>query len=223
MVYTILVIILFICINIYFLLAKKFNIIDKPNHRSSHKRITLRGGGVVFYFGVLFCFFWSGFQYPFFFFGLTGICLVSFVDDLKEMPRRIRLLVQFISMLLLLYQIGLFDFDWWILLIALILTTGIINAYNFMDGINGITGGYSLVVLVGLYWVNTQQVNFADQDLILSSLLSVVVFNFYNFRKKAKCFAGDVGSVGIAFIILFLLRRLILISQNPCYILFLGV
>ena len=214
---------LFICINLYFKLADKYNIIDKPNHRSSHTEITLRGGGVIFFIATVLWFVWSGFEYPFFFLGLTGLCVVSFVDDLKELPRRLRLGVQFISMMLLFYEVGLQEYSWWFWPIALVLATGITNAYNFMDGINGITGTYSLAILVGLWWINHAIIPFVNADLIVFSIGSLLVFNFYNFRKKAKCFAGDVGSVGIAFIILFLLGRLILQTQNPVYIMFLGI
>jgi UDP-N-acetylmuramyl pentapeptide phosphotransferase/UDP-N-acetylglucosamine-1-phosphate transferase len=99
---------------------------------------------------------------------------------------------------------------------------GIINAYNFMDGINGITACYSLAVLALLFWVNNE-VHFIDADFILYCIMAVAVFAFFNFRKKAKCFAGDVGSVSIAFIILFLLGLLMVKTGNVIYVLFLLV
>jgi hypothetical protein len=76
-------ILLFALMLVYFRIADRFNIIDKPNDRSSHRHITLRGGGVVFYFGVLLWFLWSGFVYPWFFAGLTLIALISFTDDVN--------------------------------------------------------------------------------------------------------------------------------------------
>lgn len=91
-----------------------------------------------------------------------------------------------------------------------------------MDGINGITVSNSLAVLLLLAIVN-HQVDFVSQDLIIYSIIASVVFGFFNFRQKAKCFAGDVGSVSMAFIILFLLTELILQTENPIYILFLSV
>ena len=128
----------------YFRIADRFNIIDKPNQRSSHTYITLRGGGIVFYLGVILYFFHEGFQYPWFFAGLTLITLMSFADDLKPQPARLRLPIHFIAMALMFYQWGLFYYPWYYLLLALVISTGILNAFNFMDGINGITGGYSL-------------------------------------------------------------------------------
>jgi len=100
---------------------------------------------------------------------------------------------------------------------------GVINMYNFMDGINGITGVYSLVVLGGLQYVNLRQVAFIEPDMIWLPMLACGIFLYFNFRNKAKCFAGDVGSVTIAFWIIMLLVKLIFITQNWGYILFLVV
>ena len=93
-----------------------------------------------------------------------------------------------------------------------------------MDGINGITGGYSLVVLAALAYINKEIVpGFVNQDLIVTVLCAVLVFNFFNFRKQAKCFAGDVGSVSIAFIILFLIGKLIIETENFSWMILLVV
>ncbi len=206
----------------YFKLADHFNIIDKPNERSSHTSITLRGGGIIFYFGVLAWFVISGFQNPYFFAGLTAITFISFVDDIRTLSNKIRLVVQFGAMALMFYDVGIFREAWWLWILALVICTGILNAYNFMDGINGITAAYSITVVVLLGLVN-HQVNFIDQDLIWYTGIAVAVFAFFNYRQRAKCFAGDVGSTSIAFIIIFLLAILILQTGNPIYLLFLTV
>ena len=121
------------------------------------------------------------------------------------------------------YQWGLFSLSWCWIIIALIVCTGIINAYNFMDGINGITGGYSLIILGALAYINEEMVSFAEPALIYTVLCSVVVFCFFNFRRKAKCFAGDVGSVSIAFILLFLIGKLILKTEDFSWMILLAV
>lgn len=206
----------------YFKIANHFNIIDKPNKRSSHNSITLRGGGVVFYFGAVIFFISSGFEYPWFFLGLTLMSGISFLDDIITLSNKIRLLVHFTSVLLMAYQLDLFDMSWYYLLIGFIVAVGVINAYNFMDGINGITGCYSLAI-GGLLGIVNYKLNFIEQDLINFSLLGVLVFTFFNFRTKAKCFAGDVGSVAIAYILLFSIGQLILKTGNLIYVLFLSV
>lgn len=207
---------------LYFKLADRFNIIDKPNERSSHTTITLRGGGIVFYFGALIFFILSGFQYPWFFLGLTLMTAVSFLDDIFTLSNKIRLVIHFSSVLLMTYQLDLFSMPWYYLLITFIIVVGVINAYNFMDGINGITACYSLAVGALLMIANDQN-HFIEQDLLIYSLIGVLVFAFFNFRTKAKCFAGDVGAVAIAFILLFALGALIIKTGNVIYILFLSV
>lgn len=220
--YVVLFILLFVLELLYFKVADKYNIIDKPNLRSSHTSITLRGGGIIFYFGAIAYFIYSGYQYPWFFLGLTLMTLVSFLDDILTLSNKIRLLIHFGSVLLMAYQLDLFNLPWYYLLITFIVVVGVINAYNFMDGINGITACYSLAVVLLLMIVN-DQVNFIDQRLLSYSLIAVLVFGFFNFRSKAKTFAGDVGSVAIAFILLFALGALIIKTGNLIYILFLTV
>lgn len=223
MLYFILLLALFAAILVYFKIADKFNIIDKPNQRSSHSRITLRGAGIIFYIGVLLWFLCFGFQYPWFMLGVTLIAGISFWDDVRPLPAKIRVIFHFAAMLLMFYQWGLFSMPWYFTLVALVVCTGIINAYNFMDGINGITGGYSLVVVGALWYIDSYQLDFVDNDLIIVVLLSLFVFCCFNFRKKAKCFAGDVGAVTIAFVILFMLGQLVIKTGNFSYLVLLAV
>lgn len=223
MYYIIILVLLFVAELFYFRVADKFNIIDKPNERSSHSRITLRGGGIIFYFGALAYFLSNHWEYPWFMLALTLITFISFVDDVRSTSQGLRLVFHFTAMALMFYQWGLFSLSWWWIIIALIVCTGIINAYNFMDGINGITGGYSLIILGALAYINEEMVSFAEPALIYTVLCSVVVFCFFNFRRKAKCFAGDVGSVSIAFILLFLIGKLILKTEDFSWIILLAV
>lgn len=209
---------------VYFKIADKCNIIDKPNERSSHSTIVLRGGGIIFLVGAWVWSAFFGFQYPWFLAGLTLVSVVSFIDDIKSLPDSARLVVQFAAALMAFYQMNILHWNlWWVVLIALVVYVGITNVYNFMDGINGITAGYSLAVLVPLLLLNEGR--FVDPSLIIVSILSVLVFCIFNFRPKgkAKCFAGDVGSIGIAFIILFVLGSVIIKTGDVTYLLLLIV
>ena len=223
MIFITVLIILIVAELLYFKIADRLNIIDKPNMRSSHTSITLRGGGIIFLFGAWL--FWAlfGFQYSWFILGLSIIGIVSFVDDVHSLPDSWRLVAQFSAMFLMFYQFGILSLqNWWIVLIALIVCVGIVNAYNFMDGINGITGGYSIAVIVPLIYLNSR-IGFIDMAYLYVTGLSLIVFCFFNFRKKAKCFAGDVGSISMAFIVLFALGSLILKTGDFSYIVFLAV
>lgn len=207
----------------YFRVADRFDIIDKPNLRSSHDRIVLRGGGIIFLLGIWLYAAFFGLQYPWFILGLSMAGLVSFIDDIRSLPDSVRLVIQFAAMVLMFYQFGILNLrDWWIAVIALIVCVGIINAYNFMDGINGITGGYSIAVLLPLIYLN-RELGFIDMPYLYVVGLSLLVFCFFNFRRRAKCFAGDVGSISMAFILLFALGLLIIETRDLSYIVFLAV
>jgi len=273
LVYGIIFVILLVLELVYFKIADKFNIIDKPNERSSHSTIVLRGGGIIFLLGAWVWSFAFGFQYPWFLLGLTLVAGVSFIDDIHSLPDSVRLVVQFTAAALAFYQLGLFEgfnvsegFSWFqgvivpllIILLALIVYVGATNVINFMDGINGITAGYSLAVLIPLALLNgfsgfqmvsggtnllaplapevlaeepsgtlklSETYNFVDQSLVICAILSVLVFCIFNFRPKgkAKCFAGDVGSIGIAFIMLFLIGKVIIATGDLTYLIFLLV
>jgi UDP-N-acetylmuramyl pentapeptide phosphotransferase/UDP-N-acetylglucosamine-1-phosphate transferase len=207
---------------LYFKAAEFYQIVDTPNHRSSHETLTIRGGGVVFVFAALLHFFVSGMEDPFFLCGLLLIAMISFLDDVFTLNNRLRLLVQLTAVVLLFLQLGLFGMSLPILIIAVVLAVGTINAYNFMDGINGLTGSYSLLVISTLYYINTY-IPFISADFLILIFLSLLVFNIFNFRKRARCFAGDVGSVSIAFIIVFAIGKLILATSNLNYILLLAL
>lgn len=225
MIYLLLIVLLFAAELLYFRIADKYNIIDKPNERSSHTQITLRGGGVIFWVAaVLYAVFNPSSMAMWFLAGITLIAAVSFWDDVKGLNQKIRLLFHLLAMTCAFYMAGLFGvYPWWAVGVGYVVFIGIVNAYNFMDGINGITGLYSMAVLLPLMWVNDYVQPFTDGDFLLYPFLASAVFLFFNFRKRAKCFAGDVGSVGIAFWIVSLLLLLILETQNLIWIGFLMV
>ena len=216
---------------VYFKIADHFNIIDKPNERSSHSTIVLRGGGVIFSLAMVAWAVMTVVQgdwqvvvdYLPFLCGLLLVAGVSFWDDVKSLPDSVRLVVQFAAMALMFWSMGIMHWDmWWIVILSLIVCVGATNVINFMDGINGITAGYALAVLVPLALVND---GFIDQSYLIVAIIGVLVFCIFNFRPKgkAKCFAGDVGSISIAFIMLFAIGRLIVQTQDVTYLIFLLV
>ena len=232
--YVAIAILLLIAELVYFSVADHFNIIDKPNERSSHSKIVLRGGGIIFLIGAWVWSAFFGFQYPWFLAAVTLAAGVSFIDDIHSLPDSVRLVVQFIAMGLMFYQLDMLHPSmWWAVILALIVCVGATNIYNFMDGINGITAGYSLAVLAPLLLVNEKMPGqaghnvggFVETSFIIVTILSVLVFSYFNFRpkNKAKCFAGDVGSVGIAFILLFMIGCLIMKTKDITWLIFLIV
>lgn len=250
--YLIITAILLVAELVYFKIADHFNIIDKPNERSSHSTIVLRGGGVIFAISMLV---WFGWQivhgewfmvngYVPFIVGLVLIAGVSFWDDVKSLPDSVRMIVQIVSILLMFWSINLgsgftIQGSWLsqavIAAIALFFCVGATNFINFMDGINGITAAYSFAMLLPILLLNRSLDTlgmtseglgmtgvFIEESYLIVAILGLLVFSIFNFRPKgkAKCFAGDVGSIGIAFIILFALGRLMLATQDVTYIVF---
>lgn len=215
-------ILLFFLMAIYFKLAGKYNIIDKPNERSSHTLITVRGGGIIFPFSALIYFSCFDFPYTNFISGLMLISLISFIDDVQELNGKIRMIFQFIVVALIFFELRLVSLIPIYCIIPLIVfVVAMINAWNFMDGINGITGGYSLLTIISMIYLNDKVVEFTSTGFMVAISLSLLVFIFYNFRTHARCFAGDVGSISIAFILAFLMIQLLIVSGNLNYILFL--
>ena len=233
MIYVVVLALLFLAELVYFKIANKFNIIDKPNERSSHSTIVLRGGGVIFSLAMVA---WAVMMtvqgqwtvvvgYLPFLAGLLMVAGVSFWDDVKSLPDSVRLVVQFIAMGLMFWSMGIMHWGMWrIVLIALVVCVGATNVINFMDGINGITAGYALAVLVPLLILN-DSIGFIAESYLVVAIIGVLVFCIFNFRPKgkAKCFAGDVGSIAIAFIMLFAIGRLVVMTQDVTYLIFLLV
>lgn len=233
MIYGLLFVLLVLAELVYFKIADRFNIIDKPNERSSHSSIVLRGGGVIFSLSMVAWAVMMAVQgewsvvmgYLPFLVGLLLVAGVSFWDDVMSLPDSVRLVVQFAAMALMFWSMGIMHWNmWWIVLVALVVCVGATNVINFMDGINGITAGYALAVLVPLVLLN-KDLAFVDSSFLVVAILGVLVFCLFNFRPKgkAKCFAGDVGSIAIAFIMLFAIGRLVVMTQDVTYLIFLLV
>ena len=246
--YLIIAAILIVAELLYFKIADRCNIIDKPNQRSSHTTIVLRGGGIIFAISILVWLVWQMVLgnwgtvqgYLPFIIGLVLICGISFWDDIHSLPDSVRLVVQFVATGLMFW--GLMGQGAWFMelawywkvvigLVALIVFVGATDVINFMDGINGITAGYSLAVLVPLLLANRSFASlrmtegFIDESFLVVAIIGVQVFSLFNFRPKgkAKCFAGDVGSIGIAFIMLFAIGRLIMQTGDVTWMVFLLV
>ncbi len=207
---------------VYFKVARYFEIVDRPNRRSSHYVITIRGGGIIFPIAAFLWFFMLGYNHQWIFSALLLISAFSFYDDIKPLSFIIRILIQFLAVTILFWQLHLTELPWYGILIIYLLSIGWLNAFNFMDGINGITAIYGLVALGTLAWLN-HNIDFVSQQLILILIISVLLFSFFNVRNKAKIFAGDVGSISIAFLLAWFIILLIQKTGHIEYILLFAV
>lgn len=201
----------------YFQLARRYGIVDNPNARSSHSRQTIRGGGMVFVLAVILAWI-GGALSAWVAMGIVLVGVVSLVDDIRGLSQWPRLLAHLAGSLALVMewqQQTSFSLLWIPLILFLVI--GWINFFNFMDGINGITVFYALVSLGTFYMVPALQ---DDRDWIGLVGLSCLIFAWFNARKKAVVFAGDVGSVSMALILGYLMVKIILLTGNPWYLFF---
>lgn len=203
---------------LYFRIAGRYNIIDKPNERSSHSYITIRGGGIIFPLAALLWFAFYGFQQTWAIAALMLIAAISFFDDLRPLSGKVRMLVHVVAASLLFYGMGVFGLSWYVVFGAYLLAVFWINAFNFMDGINAITPFYALVAL-GTFWYLNLKYQFFPVELIVLLVIAILIFSFFNARKQAKTFAGDVGSISLAFLLAWMLLELILQSGRIYYVL----
>lgn len=215
-------VILLIALMIYFKIADHFNIIDKPNERSSHTYLTIRGGGVVFTFATFMWFLFYGQNQYWIVFALILMSVISFLDDVITLSSKIRIIIHFVAVSILFWQLQVFELPWYIIVLSYFFTIGWINAFNFMDGINGITAFYGLTALASFAWLNSE-IEFFSQKLIIVLIFSLLIFSFFNARKRAKTFAGDVGSVSLAFLLSWLMIALIIKTGKVEYILLFAV
>jgi len=204
---------------LYFKIADRYNIIDKPNSRSSHSTITLRGGGIIFPIAISIAFFLGSVSWELTL-AVLIVAVVSFVDDIKPLSQLPRFASHVIAVGLVFYDLNLFVASLWLLPIVFVLLIGWVNAFNFMDGINGITVLYSLTAIISFSFLPTQV---SSLPLLITMGLSCFVFGIFNVRKKAKTFAGDVGSISMALFLGYFMIKTILDTNQLGYILFFSV
>jgi UDP-N-acetylmuramyl pentapeptide phosphotransferase/UDP-N-acetylglucosamine-1-phosphate transferase len=219
MIYIGLIVLLFGIELVYFKIADRYNIIDKPNSRSSHTSVTLRGGGIIFPIALVVSWFLGYVSWEI----TVAVILVgtvSFVDDIKPLSQLPRFASHVIAVGLVFYDLNLFVESLWLLPIVFVLLIGWVNAFNFMDGINGITVLYALTAIASFSFLS---INESSLPLLITMGLSCFVFGLFNVRKKAKTFAGDVGSISIALFLGYFMIKTILETGQLGYILFFSV
>jgi len=195
---------------LYIKIALAKNIKDTPNHRSAHTTPTIRGGGIIVFISVLLyiIFFPVDKEILFFALALSIVSIVSFVDDLISLSSKFRILCHLSAFTIMFYALDMIQLNGFYLLFTYALSLVFLNIYNFMDGINGITFLNALVTYSTLLFINKNYIVFVDSNLLIVLIIATLVFGFFNFRKKAICFAGDIGSIAIGFSIIYLVIKL---------------
>lgn len=215
-------VLLIFIIFLYLKVAKLIDLNDIPNERSSHKKSTVRGGGIIFPIAVLLWTFMFEHNEWYFSYAVLLIGLIGFLDDKYSLSQLPRLVIQSIGVVLLMFEIGLLSVPIFYVFIAFIVITGWLNTFNFMDGINGISVLYASAVIGGVY-LFLDRIPEVPISLIYVLLMTLIIFGFLNVRKEAIIFAGDVGSLSLGLILAYFVFSLIIETGRWEFILFLSV
>ena len=200
---------------LYMRFARAIGAVSACHERDSHHRPTVIGGGIVFYVAAVVAVLMAAPVNWWLFGGLTALATISFADDLRPQSVPLRLAVQAVAVGAVLHASGCSL--WW-----LVPALAFVNACNFMDGINGLAAGYNLLLMVTLLVAQHllgQQYN----ALTICTLAACMVFTFFNFRTRSRCFAGDVGSITAAAIALYLLAELMTAYGSLRFVAFVAV
>jgi UDP-GlcNAc:undecaprenyl-phosphate GlcNAc-1-phosphate transferase len=220
---------------VYYLVPKITGVIvrrklnDEPDHRSSHTAATPTMGGVSFFIVlVLTVFFTQQFDQEHVGVSLIASTTLIFIsglkDDLVGISPRAKLFIQFCATLFLFYQSGwqeptlhgLFGVHeipvalYYSLLMILVLT--IVNAYNLIDGVDGLAATIGMVVF-SIFSVIFYAAGMSFYFLLCLSFVGMLLaYIYYNFSSTKKIFMGDTGSLLIGFCIAFMALKFLSIS-----------
>lgn len=198
-------------------------ILDHPNERSSHSISTPRGGGLAIVvlviataiiYGIVNGFTRGNLAYIF---SGTILALLGWQDDVRSLPARVRFPIQFAAIAIAMFGMGWFgmvtiplfgiwDLGWLGIPITFVWMLGLVNAYNFMDGIDGIAGGVALAAALGWMALSSSfgGSEFGGREnpltfwLALSVAATSLGFLGHNW-PPARIFMGDVGSTFLGF------------------------
>ena len=203
--------------------AVQLHLVQVPNHRSSHTQPTPHGGGIGIIVGFLGASFWllgqEQLNYPLFLTVMALaliIALTSLLDDLFHLPIYLRLSIHVLASLSLMlglsnlafyHPLDLFGLPLWAVMLGVVLiSSGWINVFNFMDGIDGLAATQAIFMLVAVSILSLSQHPDLYQHAIWLWMLYLVAatlgFLMLNW-SPAKIFMGDVGSTFLAFMLVF--------------------
>jgi UDP-N-acetylmuramyl pentapeptide phosphotransferase/UDP-N-acetylglucosamine-1-phosphate transferase len=198
----------------YLKIAEKWSIIDQPNSRSSHIVVTKRGGGIIYLIALVIYIISSNFNMPNIIICGLLLGIMGFIDDVKNLDFKIKLIFQCLIIGYFLSTANYNGLEWYFLILMFFLIVSSINILNFMDGINGLTILYSFSFLISFYLINTHITAFTDSNFLLIVILSNLIIGYFNIRKKAVCFLGDVGAITMGFIYAVLTITLIVKTNS---------
>lgn len=203
--------------------AEKIGLVDKPNFRKRHQGLIPLIGGIALFLGNLT---YYAFQYEtmplpwLYLLSVTILLIIGVLDDRFDISPALRAGIQAVLAGAMIYsgleleslgqiiapfsiKLGFFS-----LLFTVFITIGVINAFNMVDGIDGLLAGLSSVSFAGigvLMWINGEHAIAFWCLAIILTLIPYAMFNLSVFGAKWKVFMGDSGSTLIGFTIIWML------------------
>ncbi len=208
----------FLIIPVFRILATHIGLVDKPNHRKVHLNLIPLIGGVSIFFASTLTLGLSLSNHEVLI-GYKNLFLSSFIllimgliDDRFDLSALNKLFIQLILAHYIFMQgiqleslhgfMGIYQLPDWIQYLLTILTiTGVVNAFNLMDGIDGLVAGLSIVSFMVYSWLSFITGNDVLCIVFLTLTGSTVAFLYFNLNKRKKIFMGDAGSLMIGFIL----------------------
>ncbi len=210
--------------------AKKIDLVDKPNERKQHQGVIPLVGGISICISLLYFLFNNPDIIPhsgLYSFCITILVFVGALDDKYDLSFKLRFMIQAILSIAMMYMgdielktlgnmfgYGHVILGWMGYPITILAVIGAINAFNMVDGIDGLLGGLSTVTFAGLavLLIHDNQMQLAYLCLvIIAVLLPYILLNLGIAGRKFKIFMGDAGSMLIGFTVIWFL---LLSSQN---------
>ncbi len=203
-------------VSVFRTFAYRYYFLDVPNARSSHELPTPIGGGIgmviSFFTGILLLYLFNLVTIPIlmsFLLGGSLLAIIGLVDDLKNLPARIRIFCHFVASGLVLYffggmpplDLGIFIWHWYCagLAVGILGLVWLINLYNFMDGIDGLAGSEAVFISIAIALLLF--LNGHYQLIPLCLLLASIAAGFLIWNwSPARVFMGDTGSGFLGFV-----------------------
>ena len=201
-------------------MSRFVRIMDEPNHRSSHINPVPRAGGVsiviTFYIGVLITWCLGEFRgvddglLLGFIFSTFLVAGISLIDDITDQSARVKLVTQAVAVIVALYmgvvldEVAVPGFGYVHLgalgfLVSFFWIIGLTNAYNFMDGLDGLAGGVAVIVCLFFLVITFSEGSTFAYIISYSVLAGALGFSILNY-PPAKIILGDVGAAFLGFL-----------------------
>ena len=196
--------------------AQALNLMDIPNERSAHKKIVPRGAGIAIFLSVFLVHLFFNFEYftsyLYTHLAILLIFLVGFVDDRSDAPPKLKFIVILFATILI-YQDGIYidhlgtyfgqdvTLAWYLIFpFTFIAIAGFTNSLNLIDGLDGLAGSISFVILSTYFAIGVLYNDTLMITLSASFIAALVAFLLFNWNP-AKIFMGDSGSLTLGFVI----------------------